>query len=183
MSKWISIKKRLPPLDRVVMVCYRSGYDGGPVYGWGARLDEGEGWLWGVQTGYSNGIRLGQDATWNSIEADDDYKVTHWQTLPAPPFRLKGKPNGTLRIVSHVGEPPRVGANASYLTSTRFDEVKCDKLGSCEWPECECRRKELRGTFACPICGESTPHHHSTKIEKRDECSGCMNPACEDCFD
>lgn len=69
------------------------------------------------------------------------------------------------------------------LTSVKFDEVSCEKANGCEWPECQCRRKEPRGTFVCPICGENTPHHHSTEIEKRAECTGCMCPACEDCFD
>lgn len=68
--------------------------------------------------------------------------------------------------------------------SDKFDEVACEEPGGCcEWPECGCRRKNLHGTFACPICGEDTPHHHSTEVEKRTECNGCMNPACEDCFD
>ena len=68
--------------------------------------------------------------------------------------------------------------------SDKFDEVACEEPGGCcKWPECGCRRKNLHGTFACPICGEDTPHHHSTEVEKRTECNGCMNPACEDCFD
>lgn len=99
MSKWISIRKRLPPIDRVVLVCFRSGYDGSPVYAFGARRDDVDGWLWGIQTGYSSGIRLGKDAGWNGIEADDDYKVTHWQRLPSAPFRSPAKdPAGTLRL-------------------------------------------------------------------------------------
>ena len=99
MSKWTSIKKRLPPLDRVVMVCYRN-HRGAPVYAWGARLDDVDGWLWGIQTcGYCGGVTLGQDAGWNSIEADDDYEVTHWQPLPKAPFRSPDKaPAGTLRL-------------------------------------------------------------------------------------
>ncbi len=97
MGKWIPVKKKLPPLDRVVFVCYRSGYDGAPVYAFGARLDDSDGWLWGIHHGYG-GVRLGHDANWNDIEADDDYEVTHWQTLPPAPFRPKGMLLGMLRI-------------------------------------------------------------------------------------
>lgn len=99
MGKWISVKKRLPPLDRVVLVCYRV-YNGEPAYAFGGRVDDGEGWLWGIHHGYG-GIRLGRDAAWNDVDADDDYQVTHWQTLPRAPFRPKGMAVGTLRI------PPR----------------------------------------------------------------------------
>lgn len=110
MNKWISVKKRLPALDRVVMVCYRCGYDGSPVYAWGARLDEGEGWLWGIQScGYSGGIRLGKDAGWNSVEADEDYQVTHWRTLPRPPYSVKGQSSGTLRLPVPVSTPQGSG--------------------------------------------------------------------------
>ncbi len=99
MTKWISIKKRRPPLERIVLVCYRSGYDGGPMYAFGARVDGGEGWLWAIQQGHNGGIRLGKDANWNGVEADDDYQVTHWQSLPPAPFRHPAKsPTGTLRL-------------------------------------------------------------------------------------
>ena len=82
---WISVKHRLPPFEKAVIVCTPSGYDGAPVYSWGARVDGGEGWLWAV--GGRWGVRTDKDASWNNIEADDDYKVTHWMPMPRPPFR------------------------------------------------------------------------------------------------
>jgi len=89
MAEWISVKKKLPPLDRTVMVCLRSGYDGSPVYRWGARVDDYDGWLWGC--GGQFGVTPGDDPCQNNIEADDDYQVTHWRSLPAAPYRRKPK--------------------------------------------------------------------------------------------
>lgn len=83
MAKWISVKTRLPPLDAVVLIAYPSGYDGSPVYSWGARIDDSEGWCWGA--GGRFGVRPDKDPGWNDIEVDDDYPVTHWQPLPKPP--------------------------------------------------------------------------------------------------
>ncbi len=91
-AKWISVTKRRPKLDRVVLVCFRSGYDGGPMYAFGARVDDGDGWLWGIQHSSGGGVRLDRDAGWNGVEADDDYQVTHWQPLPSAPFKIKKKP-------------------------------------------------------------------------------------------
>jgi hypothetical protein len=88
---WISVKDRKPRLDQMVLVAYASGHDGSPIYAWGARINEGDGWLWGTKTGYGSAIHPEKDFGWNDIEADDDYKVTHWMPLPKPPFRAKKK--------------------------------------------------------------------------------------------
>lgn len=82
---WISVKKRLPKIDRTVIVCWPSGYDGTPTYAWGARLDTGDGWLWGIGGHY--GVRPNLDTSYNNIEADDDYQITHWMPAPKGPFR------------------------------------------------------------------------------------------------
>lgn len=82
---WFDAKQELPPIDQVVIVRYPSGYDGAGILVWGARVDDGDHWFWGVQTGYSCGIRPDEDAGWNNIECDDDYEVTHWMPLPKPP--------------------------------------------------------------------------------------------------
>lgn len=89
MSAWISVKNRLPPLDKTVMVRWASGFDGSDIFGWGARLDDSEGWLWGV--GARWGVQPKQTAQWNDIEADDDYQITHWMPLPRSPVRAKAK--------------------------------------------------------------------------------------------
>lgn len=94
---WISVEARLPKLDSIVIVCRRSGYDGEPIYSFGARVDDGEGWLWAVKRGYGSCINLEHDASWNDIEADDDYQVTHWQALPKPPYGSKKKPKNDAR--------------------------------------------------------------------------------------
>lgn len=83
MSDWIAIEDRLPELNKVVLVCWKNENNGSPIYGWGARLDESEGWLWG--TGARWGVSPREDAQQNDIEADDDYQVTHWMPLFAEP--------------------------------------------------------------------------------------------------
>lgn len=88
--RWISVEDKLPDLDQVVMVCYPSGYDGSPIYTWGARMDDSEGWCWGVKSAGGGEIRLGETASWNQIEVDDDYQVQFWQPLDDPPA-LTGK--------------------------------------------------------------------------------------------
>jgi hypothetical protein len=82
---WVDAKSELPPIDTIVIVRYPSGYDGAHMFAWGARVDDGEHWFWGIQTGYSSGIRIDKDTSWNDIECDDDYGVTHWMPLPKPP--------------------------------------------------------------------------------------------------
>jgi hypothetical protein len=91
MTEWISVKDRLPKFDQVVMVCYPSGYNGEPLYAFGARVDDSDGWLWGVQSGYSGGIYAKEEAGDNSIEADDDYPVQFWCPLPEPPALSNGE--------------------------------------------------------------------------------------------
>lgn len=88
---WIPVKRKLPAIDRIVMVAYPSGFDGSPIYAWGARIDDGDGWCWGVRTGYCSGIHPTETANWNGIEVDDDYKVTHWAPLLRAPFRKPRK--------------------------------------------------------------------------------------------
>lgn len=87
---WRPVESELPKMDEVVLVSYNSGFNGQPVLAFGARVDSGEGWLWGVKQGYGAGVHLDKDAGWNDVEADDDYQVTHWQPLTAP---LPSPPN------------------------------------------------------------------------------------------
>ena len=81
---WVSVEERLPEIDVVVLTCRESGFDGRPIYAFGARVDEGDGWLWGISD-QRNGCDPAQDAHGNDVEVDDDYKVTHWMPLPAAP--------------------------------------------------------------------------------------------------
>lgn len=80
-TNWISVKDRLPDLDQIVIVKYPSVYDRSPLYAWGARVDDGDGWLWGIKSG-GGPIHPDKDPSWNDIEAGDDYQVTDWQPLP-----------------------------------------------------------------------------------------------------
>ena len=85
---WISVKDRLPKLDETVLVCRRSGYDSAAIYQFGGRYYEsGEGWLWACGGGL--GITPGDNLSQNDIEADDDYKITHWMRLPRAPYRRR----------------------------------------------------------------------------------------------
>lgn len=83
MSDWISVKDKLPDLDQLVMVCFPD-YKGEPRYAWGTRLDEGEGWLWGIVARFGDVHPL-RDSRWNGVEADDDYPVQFWKPLDTPP--------------------------------------------------------------------------------------------------
>lgn len=87
---WRSVDTELPPFNTVVIVRYASGYDGGDVFAWGARLEDCDGWLWGLKVGYGASIRPSEDASWNGVDADDDYQVTHWMPLPAAPASVGG---------------------------------------------------------------------------------------------
>lgn len=82
---WISVKEKMPDIDQVVMVAYPSGNGDKPTYAWGARIDDGDGWCWGTKSGYGSAIRPNDTPSGADIEVDDDYPVTHWQPLPAPP--------------------------------------------------------------------------------------------------
>jgi hypothetical protein len=118
-----------------------------------------------------------------AVSGDDEYQIKiGFETL-------RGMQQAHLAICRTAMAPipdernTTASGGAIMIESTSFNEVSCEKPGEgCEWPECQCSRKEPRGTFACPVCGEATPHHHA-EVERREECSGCMNPACEDCFD
>lgn len=78
---WIDALDRLPDTDQIVMVAYKSGYDGKPILAFGARLEFEEGWCWGVADA---SIRLDEDADWNGVKADDEYIVTHWAEVSPP---------------------------------------------------------------------------------------------------
>ena len=60
MNNWISVSESLPDLNQMVLVCYPSASDGKPIYAWGARCEDPEGWAWA--TGGRYGIRLDKDA-------------------------------------------------------------------------------------------------------------------------
>lgn len=86
---WIAVEDRLPEFKQTVLVRYPSGYDLSHVYAFGGRV-EGENengepaWCWGIKQGYG-GIQPGKDTDYNDVECEDDYPVTHWMPLPAPP--------------------------------------------------------------------------------------------------
>jgi len=85
--KWIKVADgdatTLPLLEKVVFICYRSGYDGAPVIQLGGRGDFGEeGWMWGaLDTPYF--VRNWEPKLYG-FEADDDYDVTHWAEIEWP---------------------------------------------------------------------------------------------------
>ena len=83
-GEWVAVGERLPEIEQTVLVCFPSGYDGKPVYAWGARVDDSDGWLWGISSSFS-GIRPDYSTGNNDISADDDYQVSHWMPLPSPP--------------------------------------------------------------------------------------------------
>ena len=89
MSEWIDVKDRLPDFDVTVLVCFPSSYDGKPVYAWGARVDDLQGWAWGV--GGRFGVRADKDAVYNEIEVSDEYPVAYWMPLPPPPKSTSNK--------------------------------------------------------------------------------------------
>jgi hypothetical protein len=78
---WIRVSQRLPDVDQTVIIS--CPFDDGAIYYWAARLEDGDGWLWGV--GGKFGLRVGETPAWNDIEADDDYAPTHWRPLFDPP--------------------------------------------------------------------------------------------------
>jgi hypothetical protein len=83
-SDWKSVDTELPSIGSIVQVSYKSGFDDKPVFAWGARLEGDEGWCWGVEQ-MGGGIRPDEDAMWNNIDTDDEYRVTHWMPLPSLP--------------------------------------------------------------------------------------------------
>ena len=84
MSDWISVKRKLPDLDQVVLVRLSCDWDNSHRFDFGARIDDGEGWVWGIKQDAIS-IHPAKDASWNGIDADDDHNVTHWMSLPKPP--------------------------------------------------------------------------------------------------
>jgi Protein of unknown function (DUF551) len=82
MSEWIPVEDDLPELETLVLVCLPN-YAGAPRYAWGARIDDGEGWLWGLSS--SGTIDPERDIRWNDVEADDDYQVQFWKPIDKPP--------------------------------------------------------------------------------------------------
>lgn len=81
--KWVKVSESLPPLDKIVWIVYPSDYNGSQVIQMGGRGDYGsEGWLWGVlDTDYF--VRDWEPKLYG-IEADDDYRVTHWAEIEWP---------------------------------------------------------------------------------------------------
>jgi len=92
MNEWISVKTKLPELDQIVLVCFPN-YEGRPQYAWGARIDDSDGWLWGIASGLGGHIDPCRDARWNDVAADDDYPVQFWKPMDtAPVLDLVGSP-------------------------------------------------------------------------------------------
>lgn len=50
---WRDATLELPPIEQVVLTRRASAYDGADIYAFGARVDSGEGWLWGASTASS----------------------------------------------------------------------------------------------------------------------------------
>jgi hypothetical protein len=101
---WVSVKDRLPKFDRTVLVCFPSVFNGKPLYAFGARIYDTEGWLWGIRSGYCGWIEPGEEANQNGIEADDHYPVTHWMPLARSPFKTPKKPTPPALTAGKRGE-------------------------------------------------------------------------------
>jgi len=76
---WFSVDDQLPELDAPVWL-----YEEGRGAWIGGRSDSGEGWLW--CNAYGSHYQRA-DGTWSasSMEIDDDYRPTHWMSLPSAP--------------------------------------------------------------------------------------------------
>lgn len=85
---WIKVNDKdestLPPLDKIVWIIWLSGYDDGPVIQLGGRGDFGDGWMWGVLENGRAGFARNWEPKLYGIEADDDYRVTHWAEIEWP---------------------------------------------------------------------------------------------------
>jgi hypothetical protein len=84
MSKWISVKDELPPLDLPVWILLPD--TGEPVVG--ARSDDGNGWKWGLCYGdfyWDRDERVWKICTYYFNVEGGVYHPTHWQYLPQPP--------------------------------------------------------------------------------------------------
>ncbi|EKS1846891.1 DUF551 domain-containing protein [Cronobacter malonaticus] len=76
MSEWIKCSERMPELDTVVIGGFL-GWDGNFVYDCFARSSKAsdDGWVWVYCEQFGRGDWL----------HDDEYEITHWMPLPAPP--------------------------------------------------------------------------------------------------
>lgn len=82
---WIKVNNEdaftLPPLEKVVAIIYLNDYDDSQIFALGGRTDDGEGWLWAVN---SNAYGYSKNEKYNDLTADDDYRVTHWAEIKWP---------------------------------------------------------------------------------------------------
>jgi hypothetical protein len=76
---WISVEDRLPELDVPVLAFYHGGI--GAVF----RGEGDDGWLLSAH-------HMGLLDDLDSYECDDNYEVTHWMPLPAPPLAAVKEP-------------------------------------------------------------------------------------------
>lgn len=116
---WVSVLDRLPPKGRIVLV----SFDG--PYGFGARIDTGDGWLWGV---VQQGDRIDPDksADWNNVEVDDDYQPTHWAECPPKPVRATPvplQPDEHVRI-GRLADTLGCGCSLSHAVWLAFPDAK-----------------------------------------------------------
>lgn len=78
----------LPPMEKVVFLCYPSGYDGGHVLQVGARCwteaidDDTMGWAWHVHE--RGDLAQNWEFKLIDLEMNDDYQVTHWAEIEWP---------------------------------------------------------------------------------------------------
>jgi len=72
--EWIRVADQLPELGQLVL-----GWYDGTLAVFARDASGGEGWLWSIQTAARDLV-----APWG-LECDDDYAITHWMPLPAPP--------------------------------------------------------------------------------------------------
>lgn len=84
---WIKVNNEdastLPALDKIVWMVYLSDYNDGQIVQLGGRGDFGaEGWMWGRCD--SDYFARDWEPKLYGIEADDDYRVTHWAEIEWP---------------------------------------------------------------------------------------------------
>jgi hypothetical protein len=80
MENWISVNDKLPELD-VPVWCH----DAETKRTWVGGITDADDnqWAWGNAYG---SMWQQKDGTWSAdLEWDDEYNVTHWQSLPLPP--------------------------------------------------------------------------------------------------
>ena len=78
MTNWTPVSERLPELGVPVWL-----FENGIIW-IGCRADDADGWLWANCYGSQ---AYCQEKLWycEEAETDDDYKPTHWKSLPEPP--------------------------------------------------------------------------------------------------